>query len=93
MYTTTTAYDNAIYAQTREFKARIDFEIIDVDAYADSGTITVTGENALSQKDQINDLTRNLSGRFATLEGGWVLDGSVVLPPETTELSTYQTGW
>ena len=94
MYPTTTQYDNNIYGQTREIKGKIEFEIIDVDAYKDAGTITVTGENALSDKSQTQDLIRNLSAKYATFEEDkWVLDGSFVLPPKPSELSSYQVGW
>ncbi len=42
----------------------------------------------------MNDLVRSLSGRYATFEQDkWILDGSVVLPPEASEISSYQTGW
>ena len=94
MYTTTPQYDSAIYANAREFKAKLEFEIVDVDAYADAGTLTVTGENAISQKAQTTDLVRNLSGKYATFEEDyWLLDGTFVLPPKTAELASFQTGW
>ena len=93
MYTTTPQYDSAVYGQTREIKAKLEFEIVDVDAYADTGTLTVTGENALSQKAQTTDLVRNLSGKYATFEEDyWLLDGTFLLPPKTGELASYQTG-
>ena len=56
MYPTTTEYDNAIYANTIEFKGKIEFELIDIDAYKDAGTIVVTSENSISKKDETNDL-------------------------------------
>lgn len=93
MYPTTTEYDNAIYGDVIEFKAKIEFELIDIDAYSDTGTITVTGENSISRKAETNDLVRDMSGKYMTYETDHtVLDGSFVLPPKVSE-TQYQVGW
>lgn len=93
MYPTTTEYDNAVYGNVRNFEAKIEFELIDVDAYTDAGAITVTGENTISIKAETNDLVRDMSGKYMTYETDHVLlDGSFVLPPKTSETS-FQRGW
>ena len=93
MYPTTTEYDNAIYANTIEFKGKIEFELVDIDAYKDAGVITVTSENTISKKDETNDLVRNMSGKFMTWEtDSTILDGSIVLAPKTSE-TQFQVGW
>lgn len=93
MYPTTTEYDNAIYDNVIEIKGKIEFELIDIDAYVDAGAITVTGENAISRKDETNDLVRDMSGKYMTYETNHtILDGSFVLPPKVAE-TQYQVGW
>jgi hypothetical protein len=92
MYTVSTAFKSAVYAQTRETKAKVEFELIDVDAY-DDASVTVTGEASFSKKDQVINLIRDMSGKYATFENDyWLLDGSFVLPPKASE-SGYEVGW
>ena len=93
MVETTTQYDSKIYDDAVNVFSKIEFEIVDTDAYEDAGTLTVTSENGFSRKDQTTDLSRELSGKFLTWEEDYViLDGSVVLPPKATETG-YQVGW
>ena len=93
MYPTTAKYDNAIYDDVIEFRGKIEFELIDIDAYKDTGVITVTGENSISRKDETSDLVRDMSGKYMTYETNHtLLDGSFVLPPKVAE-TQYQVGW
>lgn len=92
MLAVTEQYKNTIYGITRETKSKIEFEIVDVDAYADA-TITVTSENSFSKKDQTVNLIRNLPGRYATFENDyWKLDGTFILPPKSSETGI-EVGW
>lgn len=92
MYSVSNAFKTAVYAQTRETKAKVEFELIDVDAYSDA-SVTVTAEAGFSKKDQIINLTRDMSGKYATCENDyWLLDGSFTLPPKSTE-SGFEVGW
>jgi hypothetical protein len=92
MYSVTNHFKTAVYAQTRQTNAKVEFELLDVDAYADA-TVTVTGEVAFSKKDQTTNLVRDMSGKYATLENDyWLLDGSFTLPPKAAE-SGYEVGW
>ncbi|MFZ3132756.1 MAG: hypothetical protein WA125_17045 [Desulfosporosinus sp.] len=85
-------FKTAIAAATRQTKAKVLFHLVDVDA-AEDATVTVTGEAAISRKDQAVNAFTDMAGKLATLEDDyWLLDGSFVLPPETTE-SSYEAGW
>jgi hypothetical protein len=92
VYPVTSSYQDAIYASSRQFKAKTIFEIIDVDAYSDD-TVTVTAEEEFSKKAQITNLVRQMSAKYATFEDNyWLLDGSFSLPPKASE-SGYEVGW
>ena len=85
MYTTSANYDSKIYATSRQFKGKLEFELVDVDTAPDA-TSTVTSENVFSRKVEMTNLTRDLSGKYATFENDyWLLDGSFSLPPELTD--------
>lgn len=86
------AFDSAVYATSRKTYGKVVFDIIDVDAYADA-TSTVTSEASISQKSQLFNQVREMSGKYATLETDyWLLDGSFSLMPKVSETS-YEVGW
>jgi len=82
----------AITATSRQCKAKVLFHLCDVDA-AEDATVTATGEAAISHKAQIANTMTDMCGKLATLEEDyWLLDGTFVLPPESTE-TDYEVGW
>lgn len=86
------SYDAAVYATSRQFQSKVEFEILDVDAASD-GTVTVTAESSFSIKAQILNLTRLMCAKYATLEDDyWLLDGSFCLPPKLSETG-HEVGW
>jgi hypothetical protein len=92
MITVSEAFKTAITSEEETDYAKLEFEFLDVDAYSDD-SIAVTAENSFSKKDQMTNLVRDLSGKYATLETDYfLLDGSFVLPPKSTE-SGYEVGW
>ncbi|MDJ0305396.1 hypothetical protein [Dehalobacter sp.] len=92
MIPVSTQFKEAVYAPVRQTKAKIEFQIVDIDASPDA-TTTVTSEASISKKAQISDTVTELSGKLATLEPNyWKLDGSFVLPPKPIETG-YQVGW
>lgn len=92
MITVSNLFQTAIGATSRQTKALIEFEIIDIDANTDA-TATVTSEEDFSKKNQLYNQVRILSGKYATFETDyWLLDGSFGLPPKSVE-SGYEVGW
>lgn len=92
MYPVSNAFKDAVYAQTRQTKAKIEFEILDVDSAGDASN-TVTSENSFSLKNQLYNGIRQTSGKYATFENDyWLLDGSFSLPPKNTE-NGFEVGW
>lgn len=92
MINVTDAFKTAVGATSRQTKALIEFEILDVDANTDA-TATVTSEEEFSKKTQLYNQTRFMSGMYATFETDyWKLDGSFSLPPKASE-SGYEIGW
>jgi hypothetical protein len=92
LITVSDAFKSAIYSTSRKTYAKVVFDILDVDANTDA-TATVTSESTISQKTQIFNQVREMSGKYATLENDyWLLDGSFSLPPKNTE-TTYEAGW
>ena len=56
--------------------------------------IVSASENAnVSYPSQVADGIENPDGKYASLDGSWVLDGSFVLAPGPEEIDTHQMGW
>ncbi|UWG96776.1 hypothetical protein LPY66_18145 [Dehalobacter sp. DCM] len=92
MQTVSTQFMTAIAAASRQTTAKVLFHLVDVDAAPDA-TITVTGEASISKKEQLTNSLTDMTAKLATLENDyWSLDGSFVLPPESTETG-YEVGW
>ena len=92
MQSTTALYDVAVFDTVRETKGRVSFEIVDITDDTGS-TVSVTSEEVFSDKEQMFDGIREMPA-YATFEPDlWLLDGSFVLPPKPSELSTLQVGW
>lgn len=86
------AFKTAVGATSRQAKALIEFEILDVDANTDA-TAIVTSEEDFSKKSQLYNRVRLMSAKYATFETDyWKLDGSFGLPPKSVE-SGYEVGW
>lgn len=86
------AFKTAIYGTSRKTLGKVVFDILDVTANTDA-TPTVTSEASISQKSQLFNGIREMSGKYATFENDyWLLDGSFSLPPKSTE-TTYEAGW
>jgi hypothetical protein len=93
MISTSTAYQNAIGANSRKTSAKIIFEITDTTAKSDISSLTVTGEADISKKAQTYNEVRDMSGKYATFENDyWIADNSFHLPPKSTE-SGFEIGW
>lgn len=85
-------YKKAVYAPIRACKARITFEILDVEAHKDNTKI-VTGEASISRKEQLTNKIRETTLKYATFEPDYFkLDGSFHIPPKATE-GDAELGW
>lgn len=85
-------FKDAIISPSRETRAYIEFEILDVDSNTDA-TPTVTSEEEFSKKSQIYNQIRTMSGKYATWENDYFkLDGSFGLPPKPSETG-FEVGW
>lgn len=74
-------WQNAIYAQTRETKAVIEFPFIDPQAKSSAELNSLPAESVISQSLQIIDDGSDGVGKVAEFEPGyWKLDGSFILP-------------
>lgn len=85
-------FKKAIYAPSRQCKARVRFEILDTEAFKDNSKM-VSSESVISRKEQLTNKIRQMSSRFAVLEKDYLkLDGTFVLPPLLAE-DDYELGW
>lgn len=92
MITVSTEYESAIVGTSRETRAKVIFDVVDLDAASDASS-SVTGEADFSKKDQLFNDTHEMSLRYATFENDyWLLDGSFYPPPKSTETG-YEVGW
>lgn len=89
-----TALKNEIQKQRkRHLKARVRIDYSD--ANIDSTIIAWAGTTARgSYLNQTYNGREDVSYKYASLDGKWVLDGTWVLPPETpAEQDSYEIGW
>ncbi len=92
MITVSDAFRAAVGAPTRMTKARLTFEVLDVNAWLDN-TKTASPGAVISRLDQVTNRKRHTPGAYATWEPNrWKLDGSFVLPPRPDE-TEYEVGW
>lgn len=74
-------WQNAIYAQTRETKALIQFSFVDPEAKASAQFNTLPTQSAISRVNQMIDDNPIGVGKVAEFEPNyWKLDGSFILP-------------
>lgn len=93
MIQTSNKFKKAVYAPTRTCKAKVRFEILDTEAFKDNAK-SVTGEAAISRKEQLTNKVRSMNAKYATFEKDYLkLDGSFVLPPKTNEVEEAELGW
>jgi hypothetical protein len=86
------AFKDYIYRPERTTKAKVSFEIIDVETYTDA-TVAVSSEAILSRKDQVINKQREMTHKYATFERDYFsLDGSSFIPPKATEGES-ELGW
>lgn len=85
-------FKQAVYAPIRKASARVNFEILDNEAYGDR-TITASTEAPVSRKEQVTNKVRNISHKFATFEQDYFrLDGSFRIPPKPDD-GEGELGW
>lgn len=86
-------FKKAIYSPSRKCKAKIRFEILDVDAFKDSSS-SVSDESIISRKNQLTNKIREKTNNYLSLEKDYVkLDSSFVIPPLLGELPDEELGW
>lgn len=86
------AFKEYIYRPERTTKAKVSFEMIDVDTYADA-SISVENEAEISRSHQLINKVREMTHKYATLERDYlVLDGSCYIPPKANEGES-ELGW
>ncbi|GGA31676.1 hypothetical protein [Psychrobacillus lasiicapitis] len=93
MIETSKEFKEAVYAPIRKTTAKINFEILDNDAYEDA-EVSSNSEAPLSRKEQVTNKVRRLTNKYATFERNYFrLDGSFRIPPKPEEDSTNEVGW
>lgn len=86
-------FKKAVYAPTRTCKAKMRFEILDIEAFRDN-TKGVTSEAIISRKEQLTNKIRSMNAKYATFEKDYLkLDGSFILPPKINEVEEAELGW
>lgn len=81
----------APYDADRWVDFTVRFELLDVNART-SAVPSVSGQENISQLDQLTDMVDTMGGKYATLEDNcWVLDGTMDLLPD--DVAGVQTGW
>lgn len=92
MVQVSSSFKDNIYSTERQTKAKVSFEILDVEAY-DDATVSVSSVAPLSKETQVINKTREMSNKYATFERDYfALDGSFKIPPKPTE-SEDELGW
>ncbi len=90
MITVTDEFRNAIKAQTRHIIGKIQIDY--TDPFLDQSINISASENAnISFPNQTADMAIKPTGKIASLDGSWVLDGTWVLAPAEDEIK--QMGW
>jgi len=84
MQTVTAPFDTKMSLNTRpKLTAEVEFQQLTVGA-AEDAEFTATGENVISDLDQLSNGVNSLTN-YATLESGrWPLDGSTLILPDVT---------
>lgn len=91
MIDSSAAYKEAVVADSRRTYARAVVYIVDPDITY--GTITDSGETALSDKTQLLDRTMDLGQPYATLElNRWALDGSSLINTASGQVGVESSG-
>lgn len=86
-------FKEAVYAPIRKTSAKVNFEILDNEAYEDARP-TASSEAPLSRIDQVTDKVRKLTNKYATFERDYFrLDGSFRIPPKSAEVVPNEVGW
>src|SRR6476620_8013769 len=85
-------FKEKIYGVERSIQAKVAFELLDNQAYADA-TPTVTGEAAISRLSQTANKIRDMSHKYGTFERDYfLLDGTTYIPPLENEGDS-ELGW
>jgi hypothetical protein len=86
------SFKNKIYATERKTKAKVSFEILDIEAYQDA-SVSVSSSAPISKENQTINKIREMPFKYATFERDYFgLDGSFYLPPKLGE-SESEMGW
>jgi len=86
-------FKEAVYAPIRKTSAKVNFEILDNEAYNDVSSSAST-EAHLSRVSQVTDKVRKASNQYATFERDYFrLDGSFRIPPKPDEDVRNELGW
>ena len=93
MQTVSQEFLDAIAADVRRVRGRVTIDF--TDPFIDQSLTISTSEDArISWPGQVADALTDPGGKWASLDGSWVLDGTYSLMPDTQEdADRYQVGW